>query len=221
MSLREHFPFPISLAMCSRRQGGKTFFLKKLIGELYDDYKQIYVFSPTCELDPTFDDLRRLGQEKKNGEDKTDQVATKKEKKKNPIRFISENILEIADNVFESNSPENRILFVFDDITNYYGRGNNDLFSKLALKSRHYGISIIFTSHEFKRLNTLVRTNMTQKLFFKINNLAEMRKICEECCNINVDEDALRRIIEENTGNYHCVLITNGPEADTYHQLKA
>lgn len=74
------------------------------------------------------------------------------------------------------------VLFVFDDMIdqNVMHPQKMETLESIAVRGRHYNISVIMISQLYKKLSNPMRVNSTNLIFFRIRNRNELLKVVEE-----------------------------------------
>lgn len=219
MLYKHLFKFPLKLLIIGRSESGKSYLLRKrIIPKIIDEYENIFVISPTVNLDTGWTKLKN-----------------KSKKNKEKILFISDyddtelkNLLhEFGENKIEANQmgvPEDeqpKYLIILDDITDQLSQSKRDFFSQLAIFGRHYNISYIITSHKYNIINRLIRNNAKIKLFFRIDNTGELNTILDDSESYFVKKDELDDMLDKNTGEFKSFVIKEGVDTKNYFGIKA
>lgn len=125
----------------------------------------------------------------------------------------------IVSNVMDQQErhPEFKVLLILDDCGNRITNKKRSPITELTIKGRHYGISYIITSQSYKLLNPTIRTNSLIKVFFKVNNQTEMKKIVEENATRDINEVELEEIIDEYTKDYNYFIIKDGNDIEYFY----
>ena len=204
---KEKFKFPLQLIITGRTRSGKSFLLRqRILPAIFKEYDGIFILSPTSNLDAGWNKFKK--------------TLTKKQRKN--LVFIDEfnedQILELIRLIGDSKKEggKEKYLFVCDDITDILTPSKRSFFSKMAIKGRHFNISYIITTHKYNSVNTLIRTNATKKIFFKINQKRELDTIKEENSTVDVTEEDIESMLNMCTGDYASLLIENGAHDDDY-----
>ena len=93
-----------------------------------------------------------------------------------------------------SDNPEHRSLIIFDDCSGSLTNTKNDPLSKLIVKHRHFGVSIVMALQYFKQLGKSCRSNMTHLLLYGLTNRSELKDVAQE---LGVNQDKLKRVIND------------------------
>jgi hypothetical protein len=114
-----------------------------------------------------------------------------------------------------------KFLFIFDDITTFLSASNSSFFALLATRARHFNISYIITTHKYKALNSLLRNNAKQQIFFKITTNLELNSIADELATVETPPKSIKKMLHVATGNHKAFYISKGSEEDNYFTLLA
>lgn len=130
-------------------------------------FDQIIFISPTIHQDMTLDKLREDDEIIKldNPEDLDD-----------ILKKIEESQLDVNDQ-----KPENErehLLIIIDDCLGYINKGS--YLNNLCTRYRHYRLSLIITSQDFRSIPNKIRQNASGYIIWKTNNKKEHDKILEE-----------------------------------------
>ena len=135
-----------------------TFKLKKV-------FDKIVFLSPTLENDKT---LRHL-----YNDDDVIKIYDYKD-----LENIDGIISGILDDQKENNSKES-VLLILDDCVGLLGNNSTEL-NRLCTRYRHFNISMIITSQNYKSFGVLMRNCASHWVFFNTQMLKERKKICED-----------------------------------------
>jgi len=114
-----------------------------------------------------------------------------------------------------------KFLFIFDDITTFLSASNSSFFAVLATRARHFNISYIITTHKYKALNSLLRNNARQQIFFKITTALELNSVADEVATVDAPSQTIKKMLHVCTGKHKAFLVTKGAEEDNYYCLLA
>lgn len=106
-------------------------------------------------------------------------------------------------------------LFVFDDMIdqNVMHAQQMGVLEGIAVRGRHYNISIIVISQLYKKLSSPMRVNSTNLVFFRIRNRNELEKVTEENQESLSKKDFLK-VYDFATNTPFAFLHINNQEAD-------
>lgn len=156
---------PFLLTIFAPVRSGKSVLVMNLIYVMYKKcFDQIVFFSPTVSHDKT---TRILWED-------PDVVKIDKD-----LQHIDSMIKAIVERQEEKHEDERKhILIVLDDCLGLMKR--EGYLTNLCSRYRHYKLSIIITSQNFRSLPPIVRNNSTAVILFKTSNDKELKKIEEE-----------------------------------------
>ena len=207
MSYKTLFEFPLQLVIVGRSLSGKSFLLRnRIVPNIIGSYDAVIVYSPSAFTD--------IGWQ---------QLANKYKK----VTLISDiNDKDIASFIHEigvkkAKGKKTRFLFIFDDITTFLSASNSSFFATLATRARHFNISYIITTHKYKALNSLLRNNAQQQIFFKVTTALELNSISDENATVETSPNTLKKMLNVCTGAHKAFFMSKGPEEDLYFCLLA
>lgn len=162
---------PFSLLEIAPKGSGKTVLLNNLLTWYHPYFDNIFIWSPTINLDRKWSlviDKLRIPKENLFKSYNDNQVKTLMLK----IKQFNEN---------KENKDKIRCLFIFDDMVSQLPKNmRKSAIQKLAQNHRHYNISHIIISQTFKGLDPVLRINTTGMILFNTDNQKEREKIVEE-----------------------------------------
>lgn len=95
----------------------------------------------------------------------------------NTILFTIDKVLKVCE---QMNKQEFRSIIIFDDIINEQ-LVNDDIFSNLFARSRHFNTNLIFIIQSYTRVITpLMKNQVTHYLLFKLSDPTQERRIVRE-----------------------------------------
>jgi hypothetical protein len=121
----------------------------------------------------------------------------------------------------KAEGKKTKFLFIFDDITTFLSASNSSFFATLATRARHLNISYIITTHKYKALNSLLRNNAQQQIFFKVTTALELNSISDEIATVESTPNTMKKMLHACTGNHKAFFVSKGPEEDLYFCLLA
>jgi len=129
-----------------------------------DYWDEIIYFSPTADVDKTTKSfLKKM--------DNVTQISDH-DSLKNMNYLIREIIREQLDD------RERRKLLVFDDCVGYFDK--SDALGDLSTRYRHYNLSVLICSQQYRKIPLILRNCATSLIFFNLNNDKEFDKIFDE-----------------------------------------
>ena len=107
------------------------------------------------------------------------------------------------------------VLFVFDDMIdqNVMHPQQMGTIEAIAVRGRHYNISVIMISQLYKKLSGPMRVNSTNSIFFRIRNRNELEKVVEENQESLTKKDFLQ-VYNQATKEPFSFLHINNQEVD-------
>jgi hypothetical protein len=187
--------------LIGKRGSGKSNLLLNALDnkEFYKKYyDNIFLISPTAGRDRKFDKLcKELNKEDKCFDDCNNKI----------IGEIMERIQSYNDE-HEKKKPRN--LIIFDDCLSLLPKSTekNSIFNKLIVQNRHYKTDVFITTQQFKKLNTIVRSNADMVSFFKNDNQGEKKAFLEE---YGITEELLDDATDEKHSFLHICFNSNQP----------
>ncbi len=162
---------PFSLLLISPKGSGKTTVLHNIMMFYKGMFDQIFVYSPTINLDKKWEFVvKKLKIPKENRFEKC---------REGQVSGLIERVKETNESLKQKDKI--RTLMIFDDCVENLPKSKKISFiNRLAMNHRHYFISHIIVSQSFKRLDPVVRLNTTGIILFNTDNTAERMKIIEE-----------------------------------------
>jgi hypothetical protein len=169
-------------------KSGKSNFLMNII---YNDnmyhkvFDQVIYISPTIHQDPILEKLRE-----------DDEII----KLDNPEDL--DNILKkIVKSQEEPENKDDHLLIIIDDSLGYIKPGNSYL-NFLSTRYRHYRLSLLITSQDFRSIPNKIRQNATGYIFWKCNNRKELNKIIEEFAGLFENFEEHYKEATDNSFNF-------------------
>lgn len=112
-------------------------------------------------------------------------------------------------------------LFIFDDMIdqNVMHPQHMGILEGVAVRGRHYNISIIIISQLYMKLSNPIRVNSTNMAIFRIRNRRELEKItCENQDSLTTKE--FLEVYNYATGEPYAFLHINNQESDTSNKFR-
>ena len=160
---------PFLLVISAPVRSGKTNLLMALLYQdtlLRDIFDEIMYISPTIENDATGWPAMK------------DEEVVKITENLDQIDLILESIVEIQR--AKDDKERGHTLIVLDDCLGLIKTSGHSYFSTLCSKYRHWKISIIVTTQNFRAIPVTARYNASNYIIFKTNNRKELDKMEEE-----------------------------------------
>lgn len=158
------------LGMVCPRGTGKSNIIINLISEncfYLRNFHKVFIFSPTFHNDTKWENI--------NIDDS--QVFDELDDKAFP-QFVEENL----------NNDDSKLL-ILDDLGSLQKHKN---FERFLIRHRHFNTSIIIANQYFKFIGRAIRSNMTDLIVGKIQNVKEIEDIALE---FDIDKEAFRRMV--------------------------
>lgn len=132
-----------------------------------DYWDEIIYFSPTAEIDDTTSSFLK----------KIDNATVISDH--NDLKNMSSMITSIIDEQKQADAKDReRKLLVFDDCIGYFDKSS--VLGHLATRYRHYDLSIILCSQQYKKIPLIMRNCATAIIYFNLGNKKEFEKIFDE-----------------------------------------
>ena len=164
---------PFSYLLIAKPGSGKSTLLINMLKWYAGYFDQIYIWSPTFSLDVSWqiaidDDIIDVDKKnifKKYSENKLVKIFNSIKKKNKGIKTYDEKV---------------KTLFIFDDIVGELPRKSKTIFNNISRNHRHYGISHITLSQEYKAVAPVFRKNTFGVCLWNSGNSLERKAIVEE-----------------------------------------
>jgi hypothetical protein len=200
---------PFSLLEIAPKGSGKTTLLQNMLVWYYPYFDNIFIFSPTINLDYKWKQIiqeleipaENLFKGYKEGE-------------------VSNLMGQIRDfNQGLENKEKIKCLLIFDDCVDNLPKDRKSCaLNKLAMNHRHFNISHIIISQSFKKLDAVIRLNATGIILFNTDNTAERRKIFEELAG-NLGMKEFERLYYSVVKEKYNFLYVNYDSRNIYHNF--
>lgn len=191
------FKPPFRIIVVAPSNSGKSVLISNLISSRDLPYrklfkKNIFIWSSTFSLDdPSFSMSDNI--EKGNVYDEYNEQSV--------MEIVNEQI-GIIHKYTKKKAPP--ILFIFDDIINDLPQSRQSVMNKLFFSARHYSISLILLSQQYKMTPRPVRLNASDVIIFQTGNNAEITKISEEQA---IPADKFKQILRDATNEPFSFLV--------------
>ena len=155
-----HIEIPALILAVGKKKSGKSTFVKHYLRMEHEKFEMIYIISGTAKVTKEYDNIYP-------NSDLDIKVMNTLEKN------VITDLLETRDRYSEP------LLLIFDDFIGMRGlniRGKE--FSKLVSAGRHYNLTLILCSQQFKAVPPLVRNNAEYMMLFNVPN-SEVKQIYE------------------------------------------
>ena len=167
------FQPPFRIIVVAPSNSGESVLISNLISSPDLPYrrffkKNIFIFSSTFSLnDPSFSMSDNI--EKTNVYDEYNESAV--------MEIVNEQV-GIIHKYSKKKAPH--LLFIFDDVVQDLPMTRQNVMNKLFFSARHYNISLILLSQQYKMVARSVRLNASDIIIFQTGNNQEVQKIAEE-----------------------------------------
>ena len=182
------FKPPFRVIVVAPSNSGKSVLISNLISSHdlpYRKYfkKNIFIWSSTFSLnDPSFSMSDNI--EKTNVYDQYDEQT---------IQDLINEQIGIIHKYTKKKAPH--LLFIFDDVVQDIPR-QGSILNTLFFSARHYNISLILLSQQYKMVPRSMRLNASDIVIFQTGNNLEVAKISEEQA---IDTNRFKQILKEAT----------------------
>lgn len=230
---------PFSLYITASKGAGKsTMLLNLLLSKdlLAKKFNQIHYISPTAKLDsktevlksiqgiiiPNTKLINKLKETNKNARgifsDDSENIFT------NNINFIDKPNVEFLKELIKeqdyiikkyTKNLADKILLVYDDTISFQKFWKSEKVQQMFFNSRHYNISIIITSQNYKSLPKALRLNMSQQILFFTSNEDELKSIYAEnvsSTNFKEFKELYKTVCQSKPFHFLCVNYQNLPK---------
>lgn len=200
------FQHPFSLGLIGCKGSGKSTFLGNILQLYKDFFDDIYVFSPTSKLDPTFKQIIKIMNIPKSHLIKNF-TNIKLKKLFNKISKV---------NKTKKQQDKVKVLIIFDDVVSQLNERKCSELIKLAFNHRHFSVSYVITSQTFKSVFKKMRANFSGWSFWRADNRAELKDIVEEISGMFPKKEFLKLFINVTNEKYKALCVNyqrlNQPE---------
>lgn len=202
------FQPPFRIIVVAPSNSGKSVLISNLISSHDLPYrkffkKNIFIWSSTFNLnDPSF-----------SMSDNIEQSNIYDEYNENSIMEIVNEQIGIIHKYSKKKAPH--LLFIFDDVVQDLPKTKMSIMNKLFFSARHYNISLILLSQQYKMVNRPLRLNASDIIIFQTGNNQEIQKIAEEQA---IEVNRFKQILKEATEEPFSFLVIHNklPIKDRY-----
>ena len=194
-SCHSHVPkVPVRMVLLAPSGSGKTVLLSNLILNIYRDcFERIYIFSPSIDIDATWEPVKKYQMEKMK--------VIEKEKEK--LYFNSydpddlDKIITTQHRVTKLMKTQGRkklfsILVVIDDFADDPSlTRQSKLPHALYTRGRHNSISTIVSTQKFAAIHPIIRVNATSLIVYRLRNNRELESFLEEVSGLTGKKELL------------------------------
>ena len=195
--------FPSMLLVVGRSGSGKSSVIsymasnKNFIKGFYDD---IYLFSPTCEID---DICKTLKIPKKNMIAKPSEEAL--------MKILDTQEKHIKSKGIKKTGESNKVLIIFDDIISDPKFLKSPAMVKLATMGRHFLISSIINTQSYTKVPRVIRLQANGIILFPSSN-NELKLLGDDTAPPNCTKKDFLKLIDYATSGKHDFLYINNFE---------
>ena len=205
------FQPPFRIIVVAPSNSGKSVLISNLISSHDLPYrkffkKNIFIFSSTFSLnDPSFSMSDNI--EKTNVYDEYNESAV--------MEIVNEQV-GIIHKYSKKKAPH--LLFIFDDVVQDLPMTRQNVMNKLFFSARHYNISLILLSQQYKMVARSVRLNASDIIIFQTGNNQEVQKIAEEQA---IEVQKFKQILKDATEEpFSFLVIHNKLRISERYQLR-
>ena len=192
---------PIRNVILGPSGSGKTVLLQNLILNVYKGcFERIYIFSPSINVDATWDPVRDFIDEEMDVHENEDEKFYFDHYDPDAL----ENIITTQNKVIKHMKAKKKkklfqILIVVDDFADdpSFSR-HSKLLHSLYTRGRHAMISTITATQKFSAISPIIRVNATELYVYRLRNQNDLDKFLEEVSAV-MDKKTLLKIYQECT----------------------
>ena len=167
--------------LCAPSGGGKTILLQNMILYIYRGcFSRIYIFSPSIDIDHTWQPVKKYIEEEIKPHDKEDIYFDHYDPE------ALEHIIKTQHKVIEYMKEQKhtklyQILIILDDFADSpeFTR-QSKLLHQLYIRGRHQMISTITATQVYKAISPIIRKHITDLFVYKLRNQADLEAIVQE-----------------------------------------
>jgi len=191
------FKPPFRVIVIAPSNSGKSVLISNLISSRDLPYrkffkKNIFIWSSTFHLDdPSF-----------SMSDNIEKENVFNEYNEQSIMEIVNEQTGIIKQYTKKKAPH--LLFIFDDVVQDLTQSRQSVIIKLYFSARHFNISLILLSQQYKMVPRPVRLNASDVIIFQTGNNAEITKISEEQA---IPADKFKQILKDATSEPFSFLV--------------
>ena len=180
-----------TVLFCAKRNSGKTQLMKHILKLYKDQFKAVFLVSPTEQITHTFRDLIKP----ENMFDEYSEEWTKK---------LMDKLAKINED--KKGKDKSHILLILDDIAVDTNLHSSKTFKQLFVKGRHYGITIFVTSQYINLISPIARCN-SDYVFCGQMNHNSIEILAQEFISGDIDKKSFINMYNKNTSDYGFLLI--------------
>lgn len=209
---------PFTIQLVGSRGSGKSYLIRNIIRETKDRFpkENRFIISPTAlNLDMTL--TRYFNTENifsVYDDSYIDYIIEQimRDRRREEFKYFfrfdkeAEDYVPIKSRVGTKFPPEKypEFLLVIDDSIGLFK--NNSAIALLPTRHRHYKLSIIFASQNFKSIYPVIRNNTMISVFFRTNE-SELKKITDEYSTFDKKEDFIKLFHEKTEKPYGTFIV--------------
>lgn len=177
------------IALCAKRNSGKTVLLKYLVNREKNKFSKIFVISPTAKLNHEYDEI-------------TCPCCIYPEYNEEWMMTL----ITKLKNYKEKNTVLKNVLLILDDCISEKDFENSRALKTIATTGRHFNLSLILTQQHITSVPFIFRNNLDYILCGTMN--AHSQDILEEEFRVgNVSKKEFLSLYNENTKDYNFFVI--------------
>jgi hypothetical protein len=190
---------PFLLVVNGSVRSGKSVLIQNLLfnDSMYRDrFDNIVYISPTVHNDASLQHMREM-----------DDILMCDDPEQ--LDTVLQKVVEL-----QKENADNHTLIIIDDCLGYIKRGS--YLTYLCTRYRHWKISLIITSQDFRSVSNIIRANASGYILYKTPNKKELQKLEDEFESI-VPE--FRALYDYATNELYNFLFINLRNLDVYHNF--
>ena len=194
-SKHTHVPtVPLRMVLLAPSGAGKTVLLANLVLNIYRGcFERIYVFSPSIDIDSTWEPVRKFQNDKLK-------ISEKSKEKLYFNHYDPKDLIEIIETqqkvvkLMKSGGRQKlfSILIIIDDFADdpVFTR-QSKLLHSLYTRGRHHSISTICSTQKFAATHPIIRANATSLIVYRLRNNKELESFLEEVSGLTGKRELL------------------------------
>lgn len=211
-SRHAHVPtVPLRMVLLAPSGAGKTVLLSNLILNIYRGcFERIYIFSPSIDIDSTWEPVRKYQNEMLKVSDKGTEQLYFNHYDPTDLTNIIDTQQKVV-KVMKSGGMKRlySILIVIDDFADdpVFTR-QSKLLHSLYTRGRHQSISTICSTQKFAAIHPIIRVNATSMIVYRLRNNKELESFLEEVSGLTGKRE-LMEIYKTATSDEYGFLYVN------------
>ncbi len=220
-----HYPrvmkCPWRTAVVGNTSCGKTTVCVRILADLFrDTFERLYIVSQSVHLDPSYAPLINLMKAK--GYDPAEHIIDRFDED-----WIETNVIQPQMAVAAYQKTKNpkgtqiyQVCLWLDDVADDPALRNSNLLSTIAMRSRHYGLNILYSLQRWKAIHPQVRNGLSDLLIFKQKSREELEGILTSISCLAKSKDDLEALYRDITSEKFAFMwvALNRDGADTLHR---